>query len=678
MYKAKEKVMAEKLNKVSGSVMVVGGGVAGIQASLDLADSGFHVYLLEKSPAVGGIMPQLDKTFPTNDCSMCIVSPKLVEVNRHPDIELIMGAELLDLEGEKGNFKARFLRKPRYIDLDKCTGCGECATVCPVSIDNEFEQGLTTRKAVFKKYPQAAPSAYSITKSDRPPCVLACPAGINVQGYVQMVKQGKYEEALKIIMEKLPLPGVLGRICPHGCEDACRRKEVDEPVSIRNLKRLAADRFDPRDINIPCLPPRKEKVAIIGSGPAGLSAAYHLARMGILSTIFEELPEPGGMLKVGIPDFRLPADILEQEIELIRSLGVDIRTNTPLGPDMTIDHLFSEGFSAVYLALGAHKGLELAIPGEKAWGVRQGVDFLRELNLKGKTEAGKKIAVIGGGNVAIDVARSALRTGALEVNIIYRRSRSEMPAWKEEIEAAEAEGAIISYLSAPQEIVVRDGKVEGLRCLRMELGEPDSSGRRRPLPVPGSEYDIPCDQIIPAIGQRPDITAIEDSTGIMISKWGTVEVDPLTYATAREGVFAGGDLQTGPWVAIGAIAAGREAAISISRYLDGMDMGEGREPIEKEGPVFRPIPENEPVRARAHMPEIDTEERRSGFQEVETGFEEEKGREEADRCLNCGDCCECLQCVEACMAEAVIHNEMPEERVVEVGSVILCPGSAHL
>ena len=171
-----------------------------------------------------------------------------------------MGAELLDLEGEKGNFKARFLRKPRYIDLDKCTGCGECATVCPVSIDNEFEQGLTTRKAVFKKYPQAAPSAYSITKSDRPPCVLACPAGINVQGYVQMVKQGKYEEALKIIMEKLPLPGVLGRICPHGCEDACRRKEVDEPVSIRNLKRLAADRFDPRDINIPCLPPRKEKV----------------------------------------------------------------------------------------------------------------------------------------------------------------------------------------------------------------------------------------------------------------------------------------------------------------------------------------------------------------------------------------------------------------------------------
>ena len=667
--------MAEELNRVSGSVMVVGGGVAGIQASLDLADSGFHVYLLEKSTAVGGIMPQLDKTFPTNDCSMCIVSPKLVEVNRHPDIELITGAELLDLEGEKGNFRARFLRKPRYIDLDKCTGCGECATVCPVSIANEFEQGLSSRKAVFKKYPQAAPSAYSITKSDRPPCVMACPAGINVQGYVQMVRQGKYEEALKIIMDKLPMPGVLGRICPHGCEDACRRKELDEPVAIRNLKRLAADRFDPGKVDIPCLPARNEKVAIIGSGPAGLSAAYHLARMGILSTIFEALPAPGGMLKAGIPDFRLPPDILSREIELITNLGVDIRTNMPLGPDMTIDHLFDDGFSAVYLAMGAHKGLDLSIPGERAQGVRQGVEFLRELNLKGKTSVGKRVAVIGGGNVAIDVARSALRLGALEVNIIYRRSRSEMPAWEEEIEAAEAEGTVISYLSAPQEILVRDGRVEGLRCIRMKLGEPDSSGRRRPVPIPGSEYDIPCDQVIPAIGQRPDLTAFEDSADIRISKWGTVEVDPLTYETARKGVFAGGDLQTGPWVAIGAVAAGREAAISISRYLDGEDMKEGREPIEKEDPVFRPIPENEPLRARARMPGIDSRERGSGFMEVETGYGEEEGRREADRCLNCGDCCECLQCVETCMAEAVIHNEMPEERIVDVGSVILCPGS---
>lgn len=668
--------MAEKLNKVSGSVMVVGGGVAGIQASLDLADSGFHVYLLEKSPAVGGIMPQLDKTFPTNDCSMCIISPKLVEVNRHPDIELITRAELLDLEGEKGNFRARFLRMPRYIDLEKCTGCGECARVCPVNLDNEFEQGLSSRKAVYKKYPQAAPAAYAITKSDRPPCVSACPASINIQGYIQMIGQGKYEEVLKIIMEKLPMPGVLGRICPHGCEDACRRREVDEPVAIRNLKRLAADRFDPRDVNITCLPARKEKVAIIGSGPAGLSAAYHLARKGILSTIFEALPEPGGMLKVGIPDFRLPPEILSREIELITNLGVDIRTNTPLGPDLTIDHLFDDGFSAVYLAMGAHKGIELSVPGEKVRGVRQGVDFLRELNLKGKTKVGKKVAVIGGGNVAIDVARSALRLGALDVNIIYRRSRSEMPAWEEEISAAEAEGAVISYLSAPQEILVRGGQVEGLRCIRMELGEPDSSGRRRPVPLPGSEYDIPCDQIIPAIGQRPDLTAIEDSTGIGISRWGTVEVDPLTYATAREGVFAGGDLQTGPWVAIGAVAAGREAAISIGRYLDGMDMREGREPDIKEEPVFRPIPENEPVRARVRMPVIDAGERRSGFKEVETGYEEENGRYEAERCLNCGDCCECLQCVEACMAKAVIHDDMPEERVVEVGSVILCPGAS--
>jgi len=350
-----------------------------------------------------------------------------------------------------------------------------------------------------------------------------------------MVGQGKYEEALKIIMEDLPLPGVLGRICPHGCEDACRRCEVDEPVAIRDLKRLAADQFDPRDIKIECLPAREEKVAIIGSGPAGLSAAYHLARKGVLSTIFEALPEPGGMLRVGIPDHRLPGEILDNEIELITNLGVEIKTDTPLGPDLTADDLLNNGYRAVYLALGAHKGIELGIPGEKARGVRQGVDFLREVNLKGKAEVGKKVAIIGGGNVAIDVSRSAVRLGAEKVMILYRRTRAEMPAWEEEIQAAEAEGVNITYLSAPQEALLRDGQIIGVRCIRMELGEPDSSGRRRPVPIPGSEYDIEIDQLIPAIGQRPDLSALEDVADLNFSKWGTTEVDPVTYEPAAKG-----------------------------------------------------------------------------------------------------------------------------------------------
>jgi len=492
-----------------------------------------------------------------------------------------------------------------------------------------------------------------------------------------MVGEGKYKEALQIIMEDLPLPGVLGRICPHGCEDACRRCDVDAPLAIRDLKRLAADQFDPRDVEIKCLPDRNEKVAIIGSGPAGLSAAYHLARQGVKSTIYESQPQAGGMLRVGIPEHRLPRTILDNEIELITNLGVEIKTNTPLGADLTVDDLLSQDYKAVYLAIGAHKGIELGVPGEKANGVRQGVDFLREVNLTGKGDVGQKVAIIGGGNVAIDVARCAVRLGAEEVNIVYRRTRDEMPAWEEEIAAAEAEDVQLTYLSAPQEILVEDGQVVGLRCIRMELTEPDSSGRKRPVPVPGSEYEIEIDQLIPAIGQRPDLSTIEDITGLEFTRWGTAEADAITYATGRDGVFVGGDLQTGPWVAIGAIAAGREAAESIVRYFDGRDMAAGREPIVSDDPVYRPIPFGAPQEARAAMPELPVAKRKGNFKEVELGYEETEGQQEAHRCLNCGYCCECYQCVEACGPEAITletHAQQPETVSLDVGSVILAPG----
>ncbi len=534
---------------------------------------------------------------------------------------------------------------------------------------------MSVRKAAYKKYAQAIPGAFAIEKCDKAPCRLACPAGLNVQGYVQMVREGKYKEALDIIMEDLPLPGVLGRICPHGCEDACRRCEVDDPVAIRDLKRLAADQFDPRQIEIARPAPRQERAAIIGSGPAGLSAAYHLARKGVLSTIYEALPQAGGMLRVGIPAHRLPRDILDQEIEVITNLGVEIKTNTPLGPDLSVDDLFDRGFSAVYLALGAHKGFDLGIPGEKSRGVRQGVDFLREVNLTGTAEVGKNVAIIGGGNVAIDVARSAVRLGAAEVSIIYRRTRAEMPAWEEEIAAAEAEGVNVSYLAAPQEILAEDGRVVGLRCIRMKLTEPDSSGRKRPVPIPGSEYDIDVDQLIPAIGQRPDLSGLEEMTGLDFSRWGTVEVDAVSYATGRPGVFAGGDLQTGPWIAIGAIAAGREAAESIIRYLDGKDLTADRQPLSNENPDYRPIPEDVSIEHRKEMPALAVDQRAGNFNEVERGYEVTEGHAEAGRCLNCGFCCECNQCVSACLAEAVDHSQQLVEKDIDVGSLVLCPGS---
>jgi len=547
-----------------------------------------------------------------------------------------------------------------------------------VSLPSFHDQGLSNRKAIYKLYEQAIPGSYAVQKGDMAPCRKACPAHINVQGYVQMVREGKYKEALRIIMEELPLPGVLGRICPHPCEDDCRRGEIEEPVAIRNLKRVAADRFDPRDVEIKCLPGRQERVAIIGSGPAGLSAAYHLARKGILSTIYEALPEPGGMLRVGIPAHRLPREILNREIEIITRLGVTIKTRTPLGPDLTVDDLFAQGYRAVYLAIGAHKGFDLGIAGETSQGVQQGIDFLREVNLSGTTRVGNKVAVIGGGNVAIDVARCAVRLGAESVVILYRRTRSEMPAWEEEIQAAESEGVRITYLTAPKEIIVTDGRVTGLRCIRMTLGEPDDSGRRRPMPIPESRYEIEIDQLIPAIGQRPDFSAIENITGLSFSPRGTIETDSITYATGREGVFAGGDLQTGPWIAIGAIAAGREAAESIVRYLDGKDMAFGRSPLITENPVYRPVPKDEPVRAREKMPELAVQERNVGFKEVELGYTEEAGKAEAGRCLNCGYCCECFQCVEACRPGAVTldtHAQQAEVIDLDVGAVVLSPGS---
>ena len=593
------------------------------------------------------------------------------------NIDLITCASVEQVEGSEGNFKVTLQKTPRYIDPAKCTACGDCAEACPVSLPSEYDQGLVERKATFKKYAQAIPGGFSIQKADKAPCRLACPAGLNVQGYVQMVRQGKYEQALRIIMEDLPLPGVLGRICPHGCEDACRRAEVDDPVAIRDLKRLAADQVDPRDIQLECLPKRPEKIAIIGSGPAGLSAAYHLARNGISATIFEALSKPGGMLRVGIPDHRLPPKVLEREIEIITGLGVEIKTDRALGPNLSVDSLFDQGYQAVYLALGAHKGIALGIPDEDAEGVRQGVDFLREVNLKGTAPVGKSVAIVGGGNVAIDVSRAAVRLGAESVTILYRRTRSEMPAWEEEIQAAEAEGVNITYLCAPQKVLTQNGRLTGLRCIRMELGEPDASGRRRPVPISGSDFDLEIDQLIPAIGQRADLSALESVEGLKFTRWGTVEVDPVTYETARKGVFAGGDLQTGPWIAIGAIAAGREAAESMVRYLDHRDMAEGRTPTAVENPVYRPIPENITKHHRAGMPELDLSRRKKTFQEVELGLDEKTGKKEADRCLNCGYCCECFQCVEACGADAVTletHAWQPEQQTLEVGAIVLSPG----
>ena len=476
-------------------------------------------------------------------------------------------------------------------------------------------------------------------------------------------------------MQDLPLPGTLGRICTRECEEACRRCEVEEPIAIRALKRLAADQVDPGEIDIQCDQQRDEKVAIVGSGPAGLSAAYHLARKGIKSTIFESSDRPGGMLRLGIPEHRLPRHILEREIEVIKNLGVEVQTNSALGREFQINDLFQQGYNAIFLALGAHKGLNMGISGEESQGVEQGVEFLRQVNLGQNTRVGKKVAIIGGGNVAVDAARTATRLGAEEVNIIYRRTREEMPALPEEVDAALEEEINIIYLAAPREVLSKNGRVSGIRCIRMQLGEPDSSGRRKPIPQDGTEFDLEVDQIIQAIGQRPDKSKLKEVEGLEFTDKGNLRADPDTLETQTKGVFAGGDAQTGPWIAIGAVAAGKQAAESIYCYLDCKKIPVKKEtPEPRENPDHCPIPEDITPNSRCHIPEKDLELRKTTFEEVELSLSPEKGQNEAERCLNCGYCCECRLCEINCLAGAIDHSDMAREIDLDVGSVILSSG----
>ncbi|MFQ5903463.1 MAG: FAD-dependent oxidoreductase, partial [Candidatus Binatia bacterium] len=496
---------------------------------------------------------------------------------------------------------------------------------------------------------------------------------MNAQGYVALISQGKYREAVEVIKRELPFPAVLGRICPHPCEKKCSRGLIDQPIAICGLKRFVADhapKAEPVEIE-----KEKPRAAIVGAGPAGLTCAYYLAREGYGVTIFESLPVVGGMLYVGIPEYRLPRDVLRKEVEEVMDQGVEIKTSTSVGQDITLDDLFSKGHKAIFLAVGAHQSLKMNIPGEEAHGVVPGVSFLREMNLGKKVEVGRRVAVIGGGNVAIDASRSALRLDAQEVTILYRRSREEMPASDEEIEAAMGEGVRITYLVAPKEILIREGRVRGIRCLRMRLGEPDTSGRRRPIPIEGSEFDVEVDMVIPAIGQTPNLGFVGEKSGIEVTEKGTIAVEPVTLSTSREGIFAGGDAQAGPGMAIDAVAAGKRAATSIGRFFRGEDLKEGRE-IEEEVKEWdlSDIPAEVEKEPRQEVPRLPIERRVSGFDEVETGFSEDVAVKEARRCLNCGVCCECLQCVTACKAEAVDHFREDKIDEFQVGSIILSPG----
>ncbi|MHB9099319.1 MAG: NAD(P)-binding protein, partial [Syntrophales bacterium] len=664
-----------KENDKVGAVMVVGSGIAGIQASLDLANSGMKVFLVERGISIGGVMAQLDKTFPTNDCSACILSPKLVEVGRHPNVQIMTGRTVETVEGEAGRFRVRLTKAPRYIDLAKCTGCGDCANVCPVSVPSDFNEGLNTRKAVYRHFPQAIPSGFAIDKLGTSPCKAACPTHISVQGYVALIAAGKFKEALKLIKRDNPFPIVCGRVCNHPCEAACKRGEVDEPIDIMHLKQFVAD-LDLREETrfVPAVKEKKgKKVAVVGAGPAGLTAAYYLAIEGYDVDVFEALPVAGGWLAVGIPEYRLPKDVLKAEIAVIEELGVKIHLNTAIGKDIPFEKLRKD-YDAVFIGCGTMKSSKLNIPGEEMEGVVHGVDYLKRINLGEKVTLGDRVAVIGGGNVAMDAVRTAVRTGSKNVFILYRRSRAEMPAAPEEIEEAIEEGVEMKFLVAPKRVIGKDGRVTGIECTRMELGEPDASGRRRPVEIKGSEFVIDCDAIVPAIGQEADLSFIPQSSGVSINKWNNIDSDAVTFQTTIPGVFSGGDVVTGPQTVVKAVFAGKEAAVSIDRFLKGEEVAAGRAKDWTKGLADKADVSKVAKVSRVSYPLVEPKERKSDFREVGLGLTEEEAVREASRCLACGICSECYQCVDACIAGAIDHGMTVAEEEIEVGSIIAAPG----
>ncbi len=655
-----------------GAVMVVGGGIAGMQAALDLADQGFKVYLVEQKSAIGGHMAQLDKTFPTNDCAMCNISPKLVDVGRHPDIEILTNSDVLAVAGQAGNFSVTVLRQPRYIDPAKCVGCGDCAAVCPVSLPDAYEEGLKTRKAAFRLYSQAIPSAYTIEKLGIAPCRDGCPAGQRAQGYIALIAEGRYREALRVIKEDNPFPSVCGRTCHHPCENKCSRGQLDEPVNIMALKRFVVDYALAygRERVQPAPRTRPEWIAVIGAGPAGLTAAHDLVKQGYGVTVYEALPVPGGMMRVGIPAHRLPKGVLQQDIDDILGLGVVLKTSTPV-KDPAV--LLEQGYAAVCLATGiSTSDHSLGLEGEDAVDVLSAATFLRKINLGEPITMGERVAVLGGGITALDAAAVARRLGA-EVYLILDRPRGELPAYHWEVAAVEAEGIHLLEHTTATRLLAQNGKVTGVELAETEKGMiSDARGRRLPKIKPGSEFTIEVDTVIGTVGQFSDLSFLDPG-------YEELTVDPKTLASNIPGLFVVGGKKTGASYIIEAVSLGHRVAASIHRSLQGLPLTQKSDAVpvvklERASLAQRAAEGEISLQARVEPALLPMEERITSFREVVLGLTERQARAEARRCLQCGVCSECLACVYACGANAIDHEMTAQQQEIAVGAIVLAPG----
>ncbi|HEX78524.1 MAG TPA: FAD-dependent oxidoreductase, partial [Dehalococcoidia bacterium] len=659
-------------DKKVGAALVIGGGVGGMQAALDLAEAGIKTYILDEKTSIGGAMVQLDKTFPTNDCAMCTIAPRLVGIGRHLNIEVITNAEIDEVRGSAGNFAVKVKKRARYIDLSKCTGCAACVEKCPIEVDNDFDQGLIKRNAIYRRYPQAVPSAFAIDKDGKSPCRIACPAGVNPHAYIALFRTGRKREAYELIKSALPFPGICGRVCHHPCEKECYRgKLLDEPIAICALKRFIADTAaEGWAERKPPVAQGKGRVAVIGAGPAGLTCARDLAWLGYEVTIFDSQPYAGGMMRRAIPRYRLSADLVDKEVGEIFTDGIVFRPNTTVGKDISFAEL-RKGFDSIFIAVGAGLSRTLPrLPGIELQGVMLALPFLEDINKGERPDIGDKVVIVGGGNVAMDVARSALRAGAKEANVVCLESWEEMLCHPWEREEAVEEGVKIHNSLGPKRVIGENGRVRQIEFLRVESIF-DKEGRFNPTYLPGTESVFECDTVIIAIGQASELGFLDGSVELTPGGW--IKVDPLTLETSVPGVFAGGDAVKGPTSIVEAVGAGHNAAISIDRFLSGKDIAEGRGAEA----VVAPEPETEGLARQSRVPtkRLEPERRKANFEEVVSPLTEEEALAEAERCLACAKCCECRECEKACEAKAIDH-EVEREDVIElnVGAIVVAPG----
>jgi len=651
--------------------LVVGSGIGGMESALKLGDMGYRVLVVEKGPSIGGKMILLSKVFPTLDCASCISTPKMGATAHHPNIEVLTGSEVKGIsEQPGGGFRARLHRKARFVDAARCTGCHLCELACTVSVPDQFNGDLVARHAAYIPFPQAVPQKALIDRAGSSPCSSGCPAGIKAHGYMSLVRSGLYEAAFELVLEATPLVGTLGRACYAPCEGACTLSELEGTLPIRRVKRFIADHHAANPVAAPSVPePNGKKVGIVGSGPTGLTAAWLLARNGYAVKVFESEAEPGGALRLGIPSYRLPVEVVEADIANLTGVGVEIATGARV-EDLSKLRT-EEGFDAVLVATGTPQAARLGVNGEdNLGGVQSALGFLRDIKLGAAPDfTGKVVTVIGGGNVAIDTARSARRLGAKEVHMVCLEARGAMPAHEWEVAEACSEGislhdrwGIAGFTGS--------GNVESVQ-LKPCLSVLDAQGKFAPRYGEAGSDEIRCDHVLVAIGMGADTTTFPE-----LAPGGSraLVAEQSSMKSPVVGVFAAGDAVTGPATIAKAVGQGRKAAYMVDRWLQGLPMTGPSEPlpaVEHADVLSRQTSYSRHARVLNGLRMSPTPQ---DFAEVEGPLTEAEARSAAGACLDCGVCSECHQCVAACPADAIDFEMRDEDLDIDVGTVVISTG----